>query len=497
MPLKTIAVNGSSNIQHSLATLGPVNGHRQFSQQPHPVAMDEDQDAMEENSFYQLLHKHSALYRIVLAKPYHSEIILGQWYRLDLEVVNELGLPLKGGKACQCVIRLACEVLQDSRSGIIQDTAYRIETRPLQLDEWEAEDGDTAVEWPGFHHSGLGGLEYRLSKIDNGSQHDKTQYLTKAKYLCVLSTFDSTQTFHTFPLIVGPLKVSDKEEQVSMNGVAWDADLKSAIMHRGFSLDHYNPLMTKRGRFFMIKEGWNEGTPGKMWDSALVLSDMFSSKLSREPGCLRQRHIIDLSAGTGCCGLLIASMCQTLSPDSQPRITLTDLPQALDLIRHNKDINIRKALPNVSVERLRWGNDSDAKRVLSKAEADIVIASDVLYEPACFGRLVKTLTYLTTPGKTVIYLGYKRRGLNDEEEAKFFDLCSVEFHIHLIQEGQGGSDAVDWEKDYGYMTKSHHGVDGEGWLGSYVQNIKENTSLGGFKDMGVRIYRLVRRVARN
>ncbi|KAF7720803.1 Methyltransferase-like protein 21B [Apophysomyces ossiformis] len=362
---------------------------------------------------------------------------------------------------------------------------YQVETRPLQLDEWDATDSNTALEWPGFHRSGLGGLEYRIVKIAHGG---KQQYLTKTKYLQIVSTFDPMQTFHALPLALGPLKVVDGEKKTSMNGSGWGTDVQSTVMHRAFSLDRNShdrrlPGGTL-GRRFLIKEGWSEGTPGKIWDSALVLSDMFSNKLSREPQSLGRRHVIDLSAGTGCCGLLIASICQGLQEKDQPQVTLTDLPQALGLIQHNKDINMGKKPLKVSIERLRWGHDGDARKILGKGQADIIIASDVLYEPACFGYLVKTLEYLSTPGKTVIYLGYKRRGLNDEEEANFFNLCSVGFHIHLIQESQGEAEAVDWERRYGYMMKNDD-VDGKGWLGSYVQNIRESTSLGEFKDLGL------------
>ena len=122
---------------------------------------------------------------------------------------------------------------------------------------------------------------------------------------------------------------------------------------------------------------------------------------------------------TGCAGLLFAYLYHHLFPQYRPIITLTDIPEALHLIQHNKNVNLGHDRDWLSIKKLRWGSLADAKLVLRAAPVDVVLASDVLYEPASFKLLVESLVSLSTPGRTVIYLGYKRRGLKDEDEAHF------------------------------------------------------------------------------
>jgi hypothetical protein len=47
----------------------------------------------------------------------------------------------------------------------------------------------------------------------------------------------------------------------------------------------------------VIKEKWELGTPGKIWDSALVLSQMFAEMIQINPKKFDKVRILDLSAG--------------------------------------------------------------------------------------------------------------------------------------------------------------------------------------------------------
>lgn len=181
------------------------------------------------------------------------------------------------------------------------------------------------------------------------------------------------------------------------------------------------------------------------------------------------------------------------------KVTLTDLPDALDLIQDNHQLNLGgRRDKNVHIEQLRWGSASDAKTVLQKGKADIILASDVLYETSCFPSLVHSLVQLCTPGKTVIYLGYKRRGLKEHEERIFFDKAAERFHIELV--GKDGDqldyvEPVSWEKEHGVLTRSVASESKNGWVGrlAHTDDFYSTMipSFGSLDKANVKIYRMV------
>lgn len=209
---------------------------------------------------------------------------------------------------------------------------------------------------------------------------------------------------------------------------------------------------------------------------------------------LHMDETLTLGSRTGCVGLLVGFLCRHLNPGYKTRITLTDLPDALDLINQNHKLNLgSNGDKNIRIEKLAWGNAKDAKRVLKGGgPADIIVASDVLYDPEYFALLVHSLRWLSTPGKTVIYLGYKRRGLKEEEEKTFFDMINASFHMTVVQDNPNtNDDPVDWEMTHGYLTRNHGDLDGRGWLGKYAMDKPEAFAFGSKKEAGVQVYRLV------
>lgn len=183
-----------------------------------------------------------------------------------------------------------------------------------------------------------------------------------------------------------------------------------------------------------------------------------------------------------------------LNPTHHARITLTDLPEALGLLKHNMKTNFNnKPDSRIGVSALTWGNQSDASKVLARGKADIILASDVLYQPKLFPALIKSLVHLSTPGKTVIYLGYKRRGLQEADEKDFFDRAGKHFHIDVLQRDiEEYQHPVEWEKSVGFVEKDHGDLDGIGWLGRNACSRSEEVVFGGYsKESGVTVYRLV------
>ncbi|KAI8369303.1 putative methyltransferase-domain-containing protein [Radiomyces spectabilis] len=435
-----------------------------------------------DGDFYQVLQRYSTLYRIVLARPMSNGLILDEWQRIYIQVVNELGLLLDGEKAKQCCMRLSCRLLVKGPEGFVQDPNYHMETRGSLYDAWETMDGLTSSNWPGFYDSGSGSIDVRIVAT-HSKVSQKACCPPKSIYIHISPVFEEPYSFHALPLVIGPVEV--EAEKSARTNDTWGADRQSKAMHRAFCLDQTSMSV------FLIKEGWMCGTPGKMWDSALVLSDMLVNRIRHQPQYLEHRRIIDLSAGTGSVGLLISSIYQRWFPDRMPQITLTDLPEALSLIEFNKNLNFNSDInANVRIEPLEWGNIDHTTHIANSGPVDLIIASDVVYNPSCFSLLVQTLETLSTPGRTVIYLGYKRRGLKEEDEDQFFKLCSANFHISLVQKNQMSDGFGDWEREQAPLVRDSD--DGKGWMGILPSG--RTSSLGNPQETGVRVYRLTKKI---
>ncbi|KAF1797334.1 putative methyltransferase-domain-containing protein [Mucor lusitanicus] len=355
--------------------------------------------------YFDHLQRYSALYRILLATPYSTNVMLKQWYRINLKLVNELDLALTGQQKSSCWLEVGCQLLVEKDQSIIPSKECLIQCRPLQHDAW---DSTTASDIAGFQNDTVGDLEFMVSLQDEG--------------------YDNSS-------------------------------------------------------FLIIQEDWSLGTPGKMWDSALVLSQMITDRIKHNPDYFEKRCLVDLSAGTGCLGLLIAALYKNIYKDHQdtmPHITLTDLPDALNLIYQNRSYNHLEG--HTKVKPLEWGNYQDVQNLLLEGPLHTVIASDVLYRPSTFYSLVQTLIWLCdeSENQVEIYVGYKRRGLLLCDEQKFFDLCAQSFEIITVSAMPAVNGAVG-------QTKISSPALLEGWI------LNEGGLNAICRDTGVSIYQLIRK----
>ncbi|KAG1150289.1 hypothetical protein G6F37_001466 [Rhizopus arrhizus] len=362
--------------------------------------------------FFKPLYTNSKLPRIVLQRSICQFIKYDKWYRIDLKLVTEMGLPVDSHKE---PIILSGSMLI-SRSGYYENSGS-IETRPIiSADNWEPEIANSE----GFNpHSSLGALEYRIGSSDS--------HLETLPFYISLQVVNKKRNI--LPLCVGPIWIQN-QQQDDMNENWW------TFPHSKIEKQQYRALQVKsqQSKYFLIKEQWEDGTSGKIWDSALFMVDVLISNFH----LLYGKRILDLSAGTGYVGLSLAQLFQNLSDPAmkkqQPQITLSDIHEVLDLIKVNQTLNCIKNSEHLKIEPLRWGNAQDAKSLLSKQkgkELDIIIASDIIYRKNEFRNILTTFRQLCIP-KTIIYLGCKLRGLRSYEEREFFDECNKYFNIHLL-----------------------------------------------------------------
>lgn len=347
-----------------------------------------------QDSFSKPLYRNSNLMRIVLHRRIENSIQLTKWYRIDLKLVTEMGLVMDQHPH---LIKLTCHILVNNKF-----SPHQIDCRPISEDAW---DPDAAKSEGFLPHKPIGGIEYRIN----------TALQVPFFYLSL-----KTHVSNVLALTVGPIYIQVRNEQTQsprpndLEGQQYRA-LKSSLSN---------------STYFLLKEKWNFGTPGKIWDSAIVMTDILFKIFAADPTHLSNKRVLDLSAGTGYIGLSMAQCYQEC--EQPPHIILTDLEEALDLIEENRVLNNIEESSHLSIETLSWGNKEEADKITRGGALDIIIASDVLYNVVHFPSLISTLCDLCDPS-TTIYLCYKQRGLTLQEEKSFFHQCKKHFCISQLE----------------------------------------------------------------
>ena len=178
--------------------------------------------------------------------------------------------------------------------------------------------------------------------------------------------------------------------------------------------------------------GGGDLTGVRLWDAAPALIQHLSKRRKR---LLKGRHVLELGAGTGACGLAAAAFgaahvvlsdldtLSTLSSDDagwQTQSTLSALAENVALNGARGEL--------CSVAELRWG-DADHIASLRETRADgfdTIIASDVLYyPPETYPALADTIRALAAPDASVA-LGYL---LRHSREGEIVDLLKEDFEV--------------------------------------------------------------------
>lgn len=253
---------------------------------PQSTTLEQEQS----EDYYDSLQKYSTLYRILLSRPYVNEIKLQQWNRIDLKIVNELGLTLKGSQKNNCWMQVDCKLIVEKNGNFTKSVDYQVQCRPVQHDAWEF---NTNSDIAGFCYSTNGDLEYAI--VSNEKKRVPCSSSSCRFYIQIFPTCQQLQTLQAFSVVIGPIKLIDDTDNNNnsnskgLNG--WGREMRAE------SQDSFHSCSIPDHSYLMIKEKWELGTPGKMWDSALVLSQMISDVIKTDPSRFKGHRILDLSAG--------------------------------------------------------------------------------------------------------------------------------------------------------------------------------------------------------
>ncbi|RVE47583.1 hypothetical protein evm_007781 [Chilo suppressalis] len=169
-----------------------------------------------------------------------------------------------------------------------------------------------------------------------------------------------------------------------------------------------------------------------VWDASLVLAKYLETMCHNKPDFLSGLKVLELGSGLGVVGLTAATL--------GAQVTLTDLPEALPLLRLNINENKSKicSMGGYAVaESLIWGDNSSE---ILKEEFNMIVMADCVYYEEAIDSLMHTLLCLvnTLAKKPTIYLTQELRDTEIQKRIwnKFYELLTDNFHVQKIPEEQ-------------------------------------------------------------
>lgn len=168
------------------------------------------------------------------------------------------------------------------------------------------------------------------------------------------------------------------------------------------------------GKTVAVRQDGEGGVGASVWDCALVLAHyMGGDAVGGDGWWAARRLVVELGAGTGVCGLVAAAR-------GAPAVVLTDEETHLPLLRENA---AAAAAEGVTVAEYRWGAEPGDAVLPGGRRADLVVASDVVYDPAAYADVVAAFDRVADDG-ALILLAFERR---TPKELEFFRLLGERY----------------------------------------------------------------------
>ena len=174
------------------------------------------------------------------------------------------------------------------------------------------------------------------------------------------------EAFEKIPLI--------KEDDKLMEIYSWTCSSKwESTFTQHFILN--GKLLSLNSSSYLVTKG---STSHRIWEAGFALVDFFLD--NRE--ILSGKKVIELGSGSGFVGISLSIL------DDVQSLTLTDLSSSCDIIRSNIEKNKIKEGKKIWCTNLDW---SDGYRQRSKGDDDIIIGSDLIYDPEISSHLAAVL----------------------------------------------------------------------------------------------------------
>ena len=236
-----------------------------------------------------------------------------------------------------------------------------------------------------------------------------------------METFAKSGEKNLLCSIFGETPSSDEEEGETGTGAAGEQededDGYSEVVHNSISGEVSIRLQQQKRR----------GIAHQLWPAATHLCNYLEAHqdaLLAPHGGLARARVLELGAGIGLVGLFLGALgCE--------RVVVTDLPEAVDMLRTNIDLNSLGG--RVSAQALDWGSPQDFADCLAAVRTGVdepggesaplpllVVVADCVYWECLFQSLADTLAALCAAGHIVLMSHVKRW----KRDARFFKLCA-------------------------------------------------------------------------
>ncbi|KAJ8604537.1 hypothetical protein CTAYLR_000971 [Chrysophaeum taylorii] len=160
------------------------------------------------------------------------------------------------------------------------------------------------------------------------------------------------------------------------------------------------------------------GIGGKLWDAAVALLAALETTDS-----VRDKTVLELGAGTGAVGLACVRL-------GAARVLLTDHRDVVPLLALNARLN-NLGPPTVEAIELDWTRENLPSTTTFPEAIDVILLSDVVYDPTLHEPLLKTLERLfRTFQPSLVLLAHRHRNPRD---ANFFNSLHDLLHVEELQ----------------------------------------------------------------
>ena len=154
------------------------------------------------------------------------------------------------------------------------------------------------------------------------------------------------------------------------------------------------------------------GIGGKLWDAALALVAHVGSTSGNDE-CVHGKRVLELGSGVGAVGIGARLF-------GASRVVLSDIEDVVPLLEANIELN---HVESVTAVALDWFQDVPS--AILEESFDLILASDVVYDPDLHAPLLKTLGVLLDR-VPVCLLAHRRRNPHD---ADFFGALRARFDV--------------------------------------------------------------------
>jgi predicted nicotinamide N-methyase len=150
----------------------------------------------------------------------------------------------------------------------------------------------------------------------------------------------------------------------------------------------------------------------KVWPSAIALHNV----LQKHPNWVKDKNVLEIAAGIGLPSLMMADVAKSIQVSDYDKEAVTLLQKNIDYLQ----------LQNVEAMQLDWNAIPD------NMQPDVVLLSDVNYDPAQFDVLIHLIEKFILQGSTII-LSTPQRIMASPFVQKL-ESCIIERHEALVDE---------------------------------------------------------------